>query len=172
LLKAIADTFGERLFVMRDGQQDLDIRRVLDLSPNPQALLNFNASLRAIQAGEKEFNALEAVERVLIAHDLIAVANYLDVEVAEGVVAIYQFVIGDLTKATLPFIAIQRALRGDPDFKSHYLHLLDRIGGLSMPVIDASPAAGMLYSTSVASSITKLRLANSIFTVFIGFLRT
>jgi hypothetical protein len=89
LLKAIADTFGERLFVMRDGQQDLDIRRVLDLSPNPQALLNFNASLRAIQAGEKEFNALEAVERVLIAHDLIAVANYLDVEVAEGVVAIY-----------------------------------------------------------------------------------
>src|SRR4030095_9354810 len=54
-----------------------------------------------------------------------------------------------------------------PASSRNTVSVTDAPGGISMPVIDASPAAGMLYSTSVASSITKLRLVNSIFTVVI-----
>jgi len=89
---------------------------------------DFNEKLRN-DANLKTHKPLEKVERVLLDFDIIDVPLYMGVEITWEVAKAYRVVILKTSKALLPFMEIQRRLRGqeDPSYKMHYLYLLDKL---------------------------------------------
>lgn len=72
-------------------------------------------------------NALDRVERVITDFDIIAIPYLQDVEVMKEVAEEYRDILENTAELILPFVAIQRVLRGRP-YKKPYLRLLQALG--------------------------------------------
>ncbi len=121
-----------------DGTPGMALSRVKidkvlrDVKENPAQRTSFERQLTATVPSGKPFTALEAVESTLRDFDIIALPVYLGVGSAKQLAAAYRSDLQRTADAVLPFVAIEKRLRGssDPDYKKHYLKLLQQLGKL------------------------------------------
>ncbi len=71
---------------------------------------------------------MEVVELTLASLNTMALAVHQGIEAARRVACEYKPVFERTAKHTIPFIAIQRTLRGERAYMMHYVALLDRLG--------------------------------------------
>ena len=68
--------------------------------------------------------AMDAVDRALNDFDLLAIPVSLAVEHAKALAVAYRDPIESTAIEILPYVAIQRQLRGTPSYRAHYISLL------------------------------------------------
>jgi hypothetical protein len=118
-------------YITSEGEVDqVNVAKVLkDLSEDKNKNLEFYQNLRAQPSSVDGVNAVEAVEWVMLDFDLVALPLYLGIESAREVAEAYRIVFEATAREILPFVAIQKKLRGtsDPKYKMHYLYLLSEL---------------------------------------------
>jgi len=97
-----------------------------DLEQDNSKLEEFNKRLDRQCPAVTDVTIRESVEFTLSAFDLIAVPVYMKNKAAEETARAYQPILEKTSEAILPFVAIQKQLRGSTDleYKKHYLYLL------------------------------------------------
>ena len=83
-----------------------------------------------VQTLQHHDEALDIAENTLADFDLLAIPFSLDIEAAKEAAKVWEPILRDTAPALLPFVAIQRKLRGEAgqDYKKHYLHMLNELG--------------------------------------------
>ncbi|MBW2097085.1 MAG: hypothetical protein JRI80_19690 [Deltaproteobacteria bacterium] len=113
-----------------------DLKKVLEDKPKNgfKDLEEFNERLEDVRKetplpGVEAFNPLQAVEWTLLDFHMVALPVYMGIESAWQMAEAYRPTLGRISEKILPFIEIQRELRGDsdPEYMKHYLHLLDKL---------------------------------------------
>jgi hypothetical protein len=134
LARAVTNILGKQYVI--GGR--VDVTRVLSsLKEDLDKQAEFNRKLKKQKTSVDRVSALEAVELTLLDFDLLAVPFYLGIEPAQVPAEVWKNVLEATAKEILPFVAIQRQLRGDPEYKKHYLYLLNELKidlqGLNVP---------------------------------------
>lgn len=142
LLEAVRNTFGEKFITKKEGMECVNVEKVLnDLSKDPNLRKRFQQQLSKqwastimgkVKIGGEEASALKAVTKALLDLDQIAVPFplYIKELLNQGLEA-YTRVLTEVARSTIPFVAIEKKLRGLKVYKKEYLHLLDEMGILS-----------------------------------------
>jgi len=130
LADAVKEVLGSEYLADVGGQNRVSIKMVLEGLKLDRSLLDkFNKRLDRDYPVEG-VSTLECAEFTLAAFDLIALPIYMKIEAAEEPARAYKGVLERTSEAILPFVAIQKQLRGETDeeYKIHYLHLLKQLG--------------------------------------------
>ena len=85
---------------------------------------------QGVTVNGEQFNALQVVELVLQDFDFLAIAYAEDIHGADRLTELWRPVFSATADKVVPFVAIERRLRGDPSYKRQYLVLLKSIGAL------------------------------------------
>lgn len=114
-----------------DNNDRVKIDAILErLSANSEKLHRFNKKLRMnpyplpTPKGKEDVTFLEIVERTLLPFDAIAVPFCEGIESAARAAVLYRPILERTAGHIIPFVAIQIKLRGEPNYKLHYLCLL------------------------------------------------
>jgi hypothetical protein len=136
LAKAVTNILGEQ-YVFGDR---VDVTQVLsNLKEDQVKKRAFNQELKEQGTSVHGISALEAVELTLLDFDLLAVPLCRRIEPARDAAEAWKIVLEATATEILPFVAVQRQLRGssDPEYKKHYLYLLHELKidlqGLNVP---------------------------------------
>lgn len=125
LAETVKTIFGEQFCMSANGKKHIDIRRILEgLHGDAVQRENFHERLNSYFTPVEGIRALEAVERILLDFDIIAIPFSMKIEAAKTLAEAYRPVIEAIAKEVIPFIAIQKKLRNDPNYKKHFLILL------------------------------------------------
>jgi len=141
LADAVENVLSGGYLTNANGQRRVSIQSVLEtLEEDSSKLDEFNERLgRSRPVEGKDVSILEAVEFTLTAFDLIAVPVYLKNKAAKEAAWAYWGILDRTSRDILPFVAIQKQLRGCDDkvYKIHYLQLLKimniSLQGLAVP---------------------------------------
>jgi hypothetical protein len=79
---------------------------------------------------------LEAVDRVLADIDIFAIPYKEGNRAAKKLAESYKLMLKRIAIPMLPYVAIQIGLRGDDDFKNHYLYMLDDLKIMPEPSVN------------------------------------
>ena len=136
LARRTKEILGENFVKNHDNDSTMcvDTGKVIkELKEDNDKLNKFNRALRNHINVVGNYNLLDAIEYTLLDFDVIALPFYLGIEPAKEVAIEYEPIIKRTAEVILPFIAIQRQLRGsqDPKYKKPYLYLLQ---GLKIPL--------------------------------------
>jgi len=137
LADAVKEVLGSEYLADVGGQNRVSIKKVLE-GLDRSLLDKFNKRLNRDYPVEG-VSILECAEFTLAAFDIIALPSYLKIKAAEEAGRAYKGVLERTSEKLLPFVAIQKQLRGETDeeYKIHYLHLLKQLGidlqGLQVP---------------------------------------
>ncbi len=148
LTRVTKEVLGEE-FVIRDNGvvARVNVANVLhNLQPDPQKLKALDARLKyegkATSSEGYQVDALLAVESALLDFDVVALPLHLGIRSAKEIARTYSSIFEITAPIILPFVAIQQQLRGDREYKKHYLGLLKRLNidlqGLEVPARRAS----------------------------------
>jgi hypothetical protein len=134
LARAVAKVLGEQ-YVFGNH---VDVKKVLsNLKEDHIKKRELSQELKNQTTSVPGVSALEAVELTLLDFDLLAIPVYRGIEPAQDAAESWKIVLEATAKEILPFVAIQRQLRGDPEYKKHYLYLLNELKidlqGLNVP---------------------------------------
>jgi hypothetical protein len=136
LARAVAKVLGEQ-YVFGNH---VDVKKVLsNLKEDHTKKRELSQELKNQTTSVPGVSALEAVELTLLDFDLLAIPVYRGIEPAQDAAESWKIVLEATAKEILPFVAIQRQLRGssDPEYKKHYLYLLNELKidlqGLNVP---------------------------------------
>ena len=107
-----------------EGNKCINIKNLLDVRADSTKLeaLNQNLEEKRISTYEN-YSSLSAVESVLTEFDIIALPFDNKIESAIGAAKVWKGVLSKTAKSILPFVILQKKLRGD-DYKSHYIDML------------------------------------------------
>jgi len=129
LRETVKNVFGEQFCTSVSEEKRVNVSKVLkELRRDTVQRENFHERLNSYFTPVKGIRALEAVERILLDFDIIAIPFYMKIEAAKTVAEAYRPVIEAIAKEVLPFIAIQEILRDDPKYKRYFLILLQGLG--------------------------------------------
>ena len=128
LRQAVTATVGEQ-FVNR--QKRIDTAKIVgELHANEGQLNDLNTELnnRFIGVGtNSEATALETVETTLFSFDSVAFGTFEGLPSAQWAARVYRSAFQGTAEHILPFVALQMKLRGDPEFRFHYIWLLYKL---------------------------------------------
>lgn len=146
LVSATEKTLDRKYIASEANNETIDVAKVIaELEEDQDKLHDFNKTLRDKPAGFPGYtgildaSTLDAVEVVLMDFDLIALPFSLGYEAGKILAEAYKPVLSAIAPKILPFVAIQRKLRGskDPTYKGFYLYLLSELHiplmGISAP---------------------------------------
>lgn len=107
-----------------EGNKCINVKKLLGVRADSTKLkaLNQNLEEKRISTCEN-YSSLRAVESVLTEFDIIALPIDNNVKSAIGAAKAWKRVLSETAKSILPFVILQKRLRGD-DYKSHYLNML------------------------------------------------
>jgi hypothetical protein len=127
-------------YVLKEGENiQVNMKRVLgELDEDEMKHQQFTESLKEKETGIPGINALEAIEWTMNDLDMVALPFFLNVEPAKKIAEVYRSVFYATAKIILPFVAIQKKLRGEKDkpYRMPYLCLLEELGILKELKID------------------------------------
>ena len=114
--------------VLNESRRAVVVRKVLKvIQENPEQLWNFNMQLHERTDRHGAIHTLDAVELAVLDFDVLALPVQKRIASAREAAKAYKSLLGDTAKAILPFVAIQRQLRGDPHYREEYIHLLKEL---------------------------------------------
>lgn len=125
------DILGEQYIVKVKSHFRVNVRAVLrGLQPNDTLSRELLERLRGANG------LLGAVEGTLADFNMIAIPVHLKVKAALEVGRAWKPVLERTAPLLIPFIAVQRQLRDDPDYMKHYIFLLRKLD-IRCPELDA-----------------------------------
>ena len=128
--RSIPDAGQRQKFLKTDTEPySFDIRRIMEEAQENGGYLD--TLVQGLEHGGHVVpgaTALETVEQVMLAWDLIALPYYQKITAAHTVAEAYRPVLEKLAPAICTFVAIQTRLRGEPRYKYHLRYLLMKLG--------------------------------------------
>lgn len=112
----------------KEGLTGIDVLKLLQgLQSSGATLRQFTDNLRS--RDERGVSPLDQFERVVTDFDIIAIPYLQGVQVMEKVATSYKDILESTAEMILPFVAIERQLRGGPYiYRERYLRLLQKLG--------------------------------------------
>ena len=127
LNSAVRDVLGDQ-YMVDQGEERVDVSKVLaGLTCDHAKHHQITRSLSAQTTGLLMLGAMDAVDRALNDFDLLAIPVSLAVEHAKALAVAYRDPIESTAIEILPYVAIQRQLRGTPSYRAHYISLLQEL---------------------------------------------
>ncbi len=140
LVTTTREVLGQEYITTVSGKEKINIGIVLSNLPEDDLKRSvFNNKLNSITVniGDIHTNALEAVESTLSDFDFIAISAYSRLDPAKKVAKVYGSIFLATASVVLPFVLIQKKLRGegDPLHRIPYLYLFKETVTLYRKVI-------------------------------------
>ncbi len=130
--------------LLNPGNKPTLVGALGNITPHPQTRAEFHRVLRA-HASQFPIGGLmnlpEAIEQTLIAMDIITLPYAYRVAQAEAALMAYGPVFDRTAKVLLPFVAMEMYLRGQREYKYHYLLSMQALGERGALSLDEQSSA-------------------------------